>query len=76
MNIYVITSGYSYGANNIVSVYASKEAAEKRLAKISKEQDDYQNAINDENSDSFYVRKWSTTASDHYAEMQKYRIIK
>lgn len=74
-SVYLVFSGTAYESNNVVGVYASKDLAEKRVAKIEKEQATWQKSLQNDDPETWAKRKWSDTASQDYAYVTHHKVI-
>jgi hypothetical protein len=75
MKVYVVKSGVVYEGSYIVAIYRSKEAAEKRKAKIEAEQAKWQKALQSDDDGIYERTKWSDTSSQDYAEISEHRLF-
>lgn len=73
--VWIVFAGTPYESNDIIGVYQDEESAKKRCAKTEKEQEAYQAALSDDKSDAWIRRKWSDTASQHYAYVKYHKVI-
>lgn len=75
MKIHLIIVGTAYESSYIAGAYLDHALAEKRRARIAKEQESYQRSLQEETPE-WLSRKWSYHASYDYVEIVVKPILK